>query len=124
MASPSRLATGPTRRSRVSPGASSSSSGRVASGSPEGSVGNDSVGIAGSGRVWCCIFPAWSSSSPGIRHSCCALVFEEPSSTEGPDQDPTPLVRVPFLPLLLFGLDWHPATELPAKQERQAAKGH
>jgi hypothetical protein len=32
-------------------------------------------------------------------------------------------VSVPFLPLLLFGLDWHPATELPAKQERQAAKG-
>jgi hypothetical protein len=26
-------------------------------------------------------------------------------------------VSVPLLPLLLFGLDWHPATELPAKQE-------
>jgi hypothetical protein len=23
--------------------------------------------------------------------------------TEGPDQDPTPLVRLPILPLLLFG---------------------
>jgi len=27
------------------------------------------------------------------------------------------MVSVPLLPLLLFGLDWHPATELPAKQE-------
>jgi hypothetical protein len=26
-------------------------------------------------------------------------------------------MSVPLLPLLLFGLDWHPATELPAKQE-------
>src|SRR5215218_1403209 len=33
-------------------------------------------------------------------------VFEEPGSAEGPDQDPKPLVRVPNLPLLLFGVDW------------------
>jgi len=34
------------------------------------------------------------------------LVFEEPGSAEGPDQDPKPLARVPTLPLLLFGVDW------------------
>ncbi len=49
VASPSRLATGATRRSRVSPPANSSSWGRPASGNPDGSVGNDSVGSAGSG---------------------------------------------------------------------------
>jgi hypothetical protein len=73
--------------------------------------------------VWCCIFPSWSSSIPGIRQQLLRIGVRGTVICRGPDQNPTPLVSVPFLPLLLFGLDWHPATELPAKQERQAAKG-
>src|SRR5687768_8806501 len=51
--SPSVLATGATRRSRVSPWPSSSCCGRPASGSPVGSVGNPSGGSWS--RCWCIV---------------------------------------------------------------------
>jgi hypothetical protein len=60
---------------------------------------------------------------PRHRQQLLRMGFGEPGSAEGPDRDPKPLVSAPILPLLLFGLDWHPATEVPAKQERQAVKG-
>ena len=53
--SPSLLATAPIRRSNVPPSASSSNGGRAASGSPVGSVGNDSAGIGRPGSVGCCM---------------------------------------------------------------------
>jgi hypothetical protein len=59
----------------------------------------------------------------GIRQQLLLMGVRGTLICRGPDQDPKPLVRVPILPLLLFGVDWHPAIELPAKQERQAAKG-
>src|SRR5215218_3493100 len=57
------LATGPMSSFRVSPWASSNSTGRPASGNPEGSVGNRS---GWSWSLWCCIVSS-SATLPSTR---------------------------------------------------------